>query len=309
MAIATAQNQIASNIFKTWVIMFFFMIFAVGIVYVFARGFGYPMPDALGMTGMALIFAGIMNIVSYFYSDKMVLAISGAKPVSLQSNKELYRLVENLTIAAGLPLPKIYMIEDTAPNAFATGRNPKHGVICFTTGILQKLNKQELEGVIAHELSHIQNRDILLSSVVAILVGFIALLADWFLRMTWFSHRDREDNNGSPVFFALALVAALLAPLVATLIQLAISRRREYLADASGVLLTRNPDGLADALRKIAGDTEPLEAANRATAHLYIMNPLKGSEAVGWLAGLFNTHPPLNERIKALSAMEGKNVS
>ena len=306
MAIATAQNQIASNIFKTWIIMFGFTVFAVGIVYVFALGFGYPLPDALGFTGMALIFAGIMNIVSYFYSDKMVLAISGAKPVSLASNRELYHLVENLCIAAGLPLPKIYIIEDTAPNAFATGRNPQHGVICFTTGILSKLNKQELEGVIAHELSHIQNRDILLSSVVAILVGFIALLADWFLRMTWFGNRDREENNnGSPIFFALALVAAILAPLVATLIQLAISRRREYLADASGVVLTRNPQGLASALTKISGDREPLEAANRATAHLYIINPLKGSGAVGWFAGLFNTHPPLSERIKALNAMKG----
>ena len=305
MAIATAQNQISSNLFKTWLIMFFFSLFVIGVVYVFARGFGYPAPSAFGLTGIALIMAGIMNFFSYFYSDKMVLAISGAQPVSEQNNKELYRLVENLCIAAGLPTPKIYIIIDSAPNAFATGRDPKHAVVCFTTGILDKLNKTELEGVIAHELSHIRNRDILLSSVVAILVGFIALLSDWFLHMSFYrGNRDRDDRSNG-VFLVLALVAAFLSPLIATLIQLAISRRREYLADASGVYLTRNPDGLADALRKISGDREPLEAANRATAHLYIVNPLKGASAVGWFAGLFNTHPPLEDRIKALQAMEG----
>jgi heat shock protein HtpX len=306
MALPTAQNQIASNILKTYLIMLFFAVFVVAVVYVFARGYGYTGPDALTFSGMALILAGVMNFFSYFYSDKMVLAISGAKQVSEKDGKELYRLVENLCIAAGLPVPRIYVIEDTAPNAFATGRDKKHAVICFTTGILDKLNKQELEGVISHELSHINNRDILLMSVVSILVGFIALLADWFLRMSFYRGRDNDRGSGGGLFLIIALVSAILAPLIATLIQLAISRRREFLADASGAFLTRDPEQLAYALQKISKDKEPLEAANRATAHLYIVNPLKGSEAVGWFAGLFNTHPPMQDRVKALMAMEGK---
>lgn len=307
MALPTAQNQITANIFKTYLIMLFFALFVVAIVYVFARGFGYTGPDALSFSGMALILAGVMNFFSYFYSDKMVLAISGARQISEKEDKELYRLVENLCIAAGLPTPKIYIIEDSAPNAFATGRNKDHAVICFTTGILDKLDKQKLEGVISHELSHINNRDTLLMSVVSILVGFIALLADWFLRMQWFGGRDRDrEDNGGAIFLVIALIAAILAPIVGTLIQLAVSRRREYLADASGAFLTRNPEELAQALLKISNDKEPLEAANRATAHLYIINPLKGSEAVGWFAGLFNTHPSIADRVKALREMEGK---
>ncbi len=307
MAIATAQNQISSNIFKTWLIMFLFAFFVVGVVYVFARGYGFPPADALSLTGFALIIAGIMNFFSYFFSDKMVLAISGAKPVSEKNNKSLYRLVENLAIADGMPTPKIYVIDDSAPNAFATGRDPKHAVICFTTGILDKLSKQELEGVAAHELSHVRNRDTLLMSVVSILVGFIALLADWFLRISFYGGRDRDDDSkGNAIFMVLALVAAILSPIIATLIQLAISRRREYLADAAGAYLTRDPEQLAYALQKISSDKEPLEVANRATAHLYIVNPLKGSQAVGWFAGLFNTHPPVADRIKALMAMESQ---
>ncbi|MDO8638331.1 MAG: M48 family metallopeptidase, partial [Candidatus Daviesbacteria bacterium] len=189
--------------------------------------------------------------------------------------------------------------------AFATGRDPKHSAIALTSGIIAKLNKQELEGVIAHELSHVGNRDTLLMAVVAVLVGSIALLADFYLRSLWFKDND-SDNKGNAIFLILAIVAAVLAPLVATLIQLAISRRREFLADASGVLLTRNPKGLEDALIKISADKEALEVANRGTAHLYISNPLKGSQAVGFFAGLFNTHPPIPVRIKALQEMEGK---
>lgn len=307
MAIQTAQNQIGNNIFKTWLIMFFFSAFVVGVAYIFTRGLGYDSASGLSLTGMAFIVAGIMNFVSYYFSDRMVLAISGAKEVSEKNNKEIYRLVENLCIAAGLPTPRIYTIDDTAPNAFATGRDPKHSAIALTTGILQKLNKQELEGVIAHELSHVSNRDTLLMSVVSILVGFIALLADWFLRISWYGGHDRDsDNKSSAVFMIIALIAAILAPIIATLIQLAISRRREFLADASAGFLTRDPEQLAYALQKISGDREPLEVANRATAHLYIINPLKGSEAVGWFAGLFNTHPPVAERVKALMAMEGQ---
>ncbi|HCE31034.1 TPA: zinc metalloprotease HtpX [Candidatus Daviesbacteria bacterium] len=285
--------------------MFLFSLFTVGVIYIIAQGFGYGEIGGLGITGFALILAGIMNFVSYYWSDKIVLGISGAKPVEKKDNPEIYRLVENLCIAAGLPLPKIYILEDTAPNAFATGRDPKHGVICFTTGILQKLNKEELEGVTAHELSHIGNRDTLLMSVVSILVGTIALLSDFFMRSMWYGGRDRDSKN-SGIFMIIAIVAAILAPIVATLIQLAVSRRRELLADASGVLLTRHPSGLANALQKISSDREPLEAANRGTAHMYIINPLKGSEAKAWLAGLFNTHPPVEVRVKALREMEGK---
>lgn len=306
MALPTAQNAISSNIFKTWVIMFFFSVFVVSVAYIFARGFGFDHVGGLGLTGIALIVAGIMNFVSFYFSDKMVLAISGAKPVSEADGKELYRMVENLAIAGGLPTPKVYVIDDSAPNAFATGRDPKHSAVAFTTGILQKLNKHELEGVIAHELSHIKNRDTLLMSIVSILVGFIALLADFFLRMTFYGGDRDSDSKGNAIFLVLALVAAILAPIVATLIQLAISRRREFLADASGAFLTRDPEQLAYALQKISADHEPLEVANRATAHLYISNPLKGKGAVSMFAGLFNTHPPVEQRVKALMAMEGQ---
>ena len=301
----TAWDHVSGNIFKTWLIMFFFSFFTVVVIYVIAMGFGYGELGGLGIFGVALIMAGIMNFVSYFWSDKIVLGISRAKPIQKKDNPEVYRIVENLCIAAGLPLPKIYIIDDTATNAFATGRDPKHAAIAFTKGILQKLNKQELEGVTAHELSHVGNRDTLLMSVVSILVGTIALLADFFLRSMWYGGRDRE-GKGNQIFVILAIVAAILAPIVAMLIQLAVSRRREFLADASGVLLTRYPEGLANALLKISSDREPLEVANRGTAHLYIVNPLRGQQAIGWLAGLFNTHPPIQARVKALQEMEGK---
>lgn len=299
----TAWDRVSQNIFKTWLIMFFFSLFTVGVVYIFARGFGYDQVGGLGLAGMSLIVAGIMNFVSYFWSDRIVMGISGAKLLKKEDNPAVYRLVENLCIASGLPLPKIYIIEDSAPNAFATGRNPKHAAIAFTTGILQKLTKQELEGVVAHELSHVGNRDTLVMTIVSVLVGTIALLSDWFMRATWYGgHRDR-DNKGGQVMLLIALVAAILAPIVATLIQLSISRRREFLADASGVLLTRYPEGLAMALEKISRDKEPLEAANRGTAHLYIVNPFKGEQAKAWLANLFNTHPPVEERIRILRSM------
>lgn len=302
----TAWDHVSQNIFKTWVIFFFFSLFTIGVVYIIGQAMGLGDIGGLGFVGIALIMAGIMNFISYYFSDKIVLSISGAKPIDEKSNKEIYRLVENLTIAAGLPVPKIYIIDDTAPNAFATGRDPKHAAIALTTGILQKLNKQELEGVIAHELSHVGNRDTLVMTVVSVLVGTIALLSDWFLRSMWFGGHDDRDNKNNTVYLVLAIAAAILAPIVATLIQLALSRRREFLADASAVLLTRYPQGLASALAKISSDKEPLEVANRGTAHLYIINPLKGQQAVGWFAGLFNTHPPIEARIKALQEMEGK---
>lgn len=301
----TAYTQVSSNQLKTWLIMFFFSAFVLSVVYVFARAFGFTGPSSLGFVGMALIVTGIMNFISYFYSDRMVMAISGAKQIKEKDNPTLFRTVENLCIASGLPMPKIYIIDDSAPNAFATGRNPKHSSIAFTTGILEKLNKLELEGVTSHELSHIGNRDTLLMSVVSILVGTVALLADWYLRSMWWGGRDSEDDNKSnAIFMILAIILAILAPIIGTLIQLAISRKREFLADASGALLTRNPDELADALLKISKDQEPLEAANRATAHLYIVNPFKGKQLTAAFANLFNTHPPIEDRVRALRAMQ-----
>lgn len=304
----TAWDHVSSNILKTWVIMALFSFFVVGVVYIFARAWGYDSTGALGLVGFALIFTGIMNFTSYYFSDSIVLSISGAKQIQKQDNPQLFRLVENLCIAAGLPMPKVYVMEDSAPNAFATGRNPSHGVICFTTGILDKLDKLELEGVTAHELSHIGNMDTLVMSVVSVLVGVVAVLADWYMHsMLWGGgRRDSDDSKSNTIFIVLAIVMAILAPIIATLIQLAVSRKREFLADASGSLLTRNPDALASALLKISGDKEPLEAANRGTAHLYIINPLKSKEAAGWFASMFNTHPPIQDRVKALAEMAGK---
>ena len=228
----TAWDHVSGNLFKTWLIMFIFSIFTVGAIYLIAQGFGYGEIGGLGIVGFALIMAGLMNFVSYFWSDKIVLGISGAKPISESSHKELYRTVENLTIAAGLPLPKIYLIDDSAPNAFATGRDPKHAAIAFTTGILSKLNKQELEGVTAHELSHVGNRDTLLMAVVSVLVGTIATVADFFMRSLWYGGRNDRDSKGNQLYMILAIATAILAPIVATLIQLAVSRRREFLEEA-----------------------------------------------------------------------------
>lgn len=305
----TAYTGIESNRFKTWLIMLLFAIFLTGVIFVFASAWGYDFPSALSFSGIALIIAGIMNYVTYYNSDKMVMAISGAKQIKKSDNPTLFRTVENLTIASGLPMPKIYIINDTAPNAFATGRDPQHAAIAFTSGILSKLNKLELEGVAAHELSHVGNYDTRLMTVVSILVGTLALAADFFLRMTFWGRGGRDNDRGGgqaqAIFMILGLVLAILAPIAATLIQLAISRKREYLADASGALLTRNPEELATALIKISKDPEPLEAANKATAHLYICNPFKKThKGVSLFANLFNTHPPIAERVKALRAMQ-----
>lgn len=301
----TAWDHASGNKLKTYFIMLIFSLFTVGVVYIFARASGLDNMGALGWLGVAFIVTGVMNFVSYYWSDKIVLGISGAKPLQKKDNPQIYRMVENLCIAAGLPTPKIYILNDTAPNAFATGRDPKHAVIAFTTGILDKLDKHELEGVTAHELSHVGNRDTLVMTVVSVLVGTIALIADWFMRMLWYGNRD-SDNKSNTLFMVLAIITAILAPIIATLIQLAVSRKRELLADASGAIMTRYPGALASALVKISHDREPLEAANRGTAHLYIVNPLKGEEAKAWLAGLFNTHPPVEVRVKALREMEGR---
>lgn len=303
----TAYTQVATNRLKTWVIMFTFSIFVTIVFFVFASAFGYDLPSALGMSGFALIITGLANFATYYNSDKIVMAISRAKQIAKKDNPTLFRTIENLSIASGIPMPKVYIIDDSAPNAFATGRDPQHAAIAFTTGILTKLDKLELEGVAAHELSHVGNYDTRLMTVVAILVGTIALAADFFLRITFYSRHDRDDDRGqgTAIFMLLGLAMAILAPVIAMLIQLSISRKREYLADASGALLTRNPDSLADALIKIANDREPLEVANKATAHLYISDPLKNQKgAITWFAKLFQTHPPIAERVKALRAMQ-----
>lgn len=254
--------------------------------------------------GGALILSGISSYASYYYSDKIVLSVSGAQEVDDTQAHDLHNLVENVCIAAGLPKPKIYIIDDSAMNAFATGRDPNHAVICFTTGIIARLEKRELEGVIAHELSHVGNYDIRLMSIVSVLVGTITLIADWFTRgqLYGLGRRRRGDGELNGIIMILGILFIILSPIVATLIKLAISRHREYLADATGALITRYPKGLADALRKLSGDHEVLEAANGATAHLYITNPLR-SDLGGFFAGLFDTHPPIEERIKRLEAM------
>ncbi len=300
----TIYNQIDENKRKTWLIMFLFSLFIVAVVYVFVSALGYRGPSALGLVGFALIFTGLMNLGSYYWSDKIIMTISGAKEIRKKDNAELFNIVENLSIGDGLPMPKIYIVDDPAPNAFATGRDPKHAAIAVTTGLLQKLDKLELEGVIAHELSHVKNYDSRLMTIVVILVGMIALLADMFFRIQFFGGRDRdEDNKSGAIFMILALVLAILAPIAATLIQLAISRRREFLADASGTLLTRYPDGLASALLKISSDKTPSTTASTATAHLYISNPFEGKKTKSWFVNLFSTHPPVEERVKALRAM------
>lgn len=298
----TIYTEIDSNKRSTVVIMILFVVLISALAYVFGEASGYGWSWA----GIALIFSGLMSFGSYYFSDKIVLAISRAKEIKKEDSPQIYNLVENLCIGTGLPLPKIYLIEDTAPNAFATGRDPQHAVICLTTGIMQKLDKLELEGVIAHELSHIKNYDIRLMSIVVILVGFVVLLSDWFTRMMWWGggkKRDRDSGGGQAqaVFMLIGIILAILAPIFAQLIKLALSRQRELLADASAALITRYPEGLARALEKISADTEPLEAANKATAHLYIVNPLKDYK--GGINKLFSTHPPVADRVARLRAM------
>ena len=300
-----------SNKIKSGVITTLFFLFSAIAIYFIAQAFGYYNgyeAGGLGYVGIALIFSGISTFVSYYYSDKIVLGISGARTANSKEDKIFTSVAQNLCIGSGLPLPKLYVIEDSAPNAFATGRDPKHAVVCVTTGLLEKLNRTELEGVVAHELSHIKNYDIRLMSIVSVMVGLIALLGDWFFRARLFGggrNRDREDNQLGTIIMLVGILFAVLSPIIATLIQLAISRRREFMADAGSVDITRQPQGLITALQKISSDHEPLEAANKATAHLYIANPFKdkASSGVSWFAELFNTHPPINERIATLQKM------
>ncbi len=257
---------------------------------------------------IAVIFSILINFFAYWYSDKIVLSLSGAKPIEKKDNPELYRVVENLCITAGLPLPKIYIIDSAQPNAFATGRDPNHAVVAVTRGLLEKLERVELEGVIAHELSHIGNKDMLLQTAVVVLVGFIVILTDFFFRISFwggFGGRDsREGGQVRIIMILISLALAILAPILAQLIKLAISRRREFLADADGALLTRYPEGLARALEKISTDPNTLKGASNATSHLYIANPLRGKENKSWLHKLFMTHPPVEERVRALRSMK-----
>ncbi len=295
-------DLINKNKRESWILIFSFLVVISLLGFVFAQA--YNAPEILYF---AVGFSIFSSLISYYFSDSITLALSRAQEVDRGANPQLYNIVENLCIAAGLPTPKIYIIDDTAPNAFATGRDPQHAVVCVTTGILQKLEKTELEGVISHELSHIGNYDIRVMTLVVVLVGTVTLLADWMLRASFFGGRRKNSEGGqlAAILAIVGLILAILSPIIATLIKLAVSRQREYLADASGALLTRYPEGLARALEKIDKDQEPLEAANKATAHLYIVNPLKegGHGSVGWFAGLFNTHPPIADRIKKLRGM------
>lgn len=286
--------------------MFFFTVFILTVAYIISLALGYSGPDLLTFLGFFLIFSGLMNFFSYYYSDKLVIAMTGAKPIEKKDNQQLFRIVENLSIAQGIPMPKVYLVQDPAPNAFATGRDEKHAAVAVTTGLLERLDDLELEGVIAHELSHIKNYDTRLMSIVVVLVGIVAILSDFFLRMQWYGglrSSDREGKQGAAIFMVLALIAAILAPIAAQLIRFAISRKREFLADASGVILTRHPEGLAAALAKIAEYKAPVKRATAATAHLYISNPFGAKKVGSWLLNLFNTHPPIEERIRILRAM------
>ncbi len=300
MATTTIYNQIGSNKLKTWIIMILFVVFFLVVSFVLGEALGYGSSWA----GIMLIISGGISFLSYYNSDKMVLAISGAKEADKKSYRTLYTTVENLAIGAGLPMPRVYVVEDQSPNAFATGRDPKHAVVCATTGLLAIMNKAELEGVLGHELSHIGNYDTRLMGVVAILVGSIAILAQVFMRSLWFrGDDDNRSGNGAALLMVIGIILAILAPIAASLIQLAVSRRREYLADADGALLTRYPDELADALEKISQSTRPVMHATSGTAHLYISDPFKGKNVGGFFTNLFSTHPPIADRIRILRAM------
>ncbi len=293
-------EQIASNKRKS----FFLILFFLGLIFALAWLFGEL--TNLGPHGLtlAVVIAVVMTFGSYYSSDKIVLAISRARPVEKKDYPYLYNVVEGLAIAAGLPKPRCYIIDDTAPNAFASGRNPKNSVIVVTTGLLQKLNRAELEGVIAHEMAHIKNYDILVQTLAVVMVGIVVLLSDWILRtFLWGGRRrsSKDSGNIGAIIVVVGLILAIFSPFIAQLIRLAVSRKREFLADANGAFLTRYPPGLASALRKLDADREPLEAANKATAHLYIVNPLK--DIKGTVNKLFSTHPPIKERITALEKM------
>lgn len=296
----TVYNQISENKVKTFLIMFFFILIFSSFFFLLGKYFDSPW----GYFFLGLFISSISSVGSYFYGDKLVLLTTGAKPADKKTYFNFYTVAENLSVASGLPKPALYVIEDPSPNAFATGRDPKHAVICATTGLLQIMDRTELEGVIAHEMSHIKNFDILLASIVAVLVGTLAMVSDWVIRSMWWGRNSDNDsrNNRNPIFFILLVISLILTPIVATVIQLAISRRREYLADASAALLTRYPEGLARALEKLKQSSQPLSRATSSTAHLFIDNPFK-KKGASFFVNLFSTHPPIEDRIRILKSM------
>ncbi|MBI2612431.1 zinc metalloprotease HtpX [Candidatus Kaiserbacteria bacterium] len=293
---ASLYTEQGKNIRRTWLLMTVFLVMIIAIGYFI----GWYLNDP-SILYIAIVFSLFMNVTAYWFSDKVALAATGAKEADERQYRELHRVLENLAITAGLPKPRLYVIDDPAPNAFAAGRNPKHAVVAVTTGLLSQLERSELEGVIAHELSHVGNRDILVMTVAVVLAGFIAIIADIFLRVSFFGGNNREGRN--PILAIAGIVAIILAPFAAQLIQLAVSRKREFLADASGALLTRYPDALASALQKISSYQAPMRRANHATAHLFISNPFGAHEAGKFIARIFSTHPPVEERIAALTQM------
>lgn len=293
-------QQRSSNIRRTWALVLGFLIVVIAIGYTISWYYGNP-----GILYIAVIIAVGTNFYAYWQSDKLVLSLNHARPASREEFFDLYTVTENLAITAGLPKPKLFVIDDPAPNAFATGRDENHAVVCATTGLLAMLSRAELEGVIAHELSHIKNRDILLMTIAVVLAGFVAIVADIFLRISFHGGgRGNDDKHASALFMILAVVGIVLAPIAAKLLQMAVSRRREFLADASGALLTRYPEGLAAALKKISSANIPMRHSSHATAHLFIDEPFGKKEGgrLAWLEGMFATHPPVNDRIKALLA-------
>lgn len=295
---ATLYTQQATNVRKTWLLMTGFLVAIIAIGYVASWYMGNP-----AIIYIAFVFALLMNVGSYWFSDKLVLKMTGARPATKAEAPELYNIVENLSIAAGLPMPKVYIVDDPSPNAFATGRNPENAVVAATSGLLQILDRNELEGVMAHEMAHIGNRDMLVMTVAVVLAGFVAIVADFLSRAVFMGGDNRER---SPIFLILGIVGIILAPIAAQMIQMAISRKREYLADASAALLTRYPEGLASALEKISGSHQPMKRASHATAHLFISDPYaaEGKRSIGEkISGLFATHPPASDRIRILRDM------
>lgn len=291
---STLYHEQSKNVTKTWMLMTMFFVVVIGLGWFFSYYYGDP-----NILYIFVIFSIVMNITSYWFSDKIVLTLAGAKEAKREEYFDLYTSVENLAITAGLPMPKIYVINDSAPNAFATGRDKNHSVVAVTTGLLQILEKNELEGVIAHELSHIGNRDMLLSTVVVVLVGFVSIVADVFRRSLIFGGKRDSDNKAGNILMIIGIIFSILAPIFAVLIQLAISRKREFLADASGALLTRYPQGLANALYKISQHSKPMQKQSSAIAHLYLADP-KGYKIGKKISNFFATHPPVEARIQAL---------
>jgi heat shock protein HtpX len=294
---ATLYNIADSNSRKTFFLITFFLIFVILLGWLFS----YVL-DSTVILYIAVIFSIATSISSYWFSDKIVLNATKAQPIKKEDNPELYRIVENLAITAGIPMPKVFILNEAQPNAFATGRDEKHAVVAVTKGLLGKLERSEIEGVIAHEIAHIKNKDILLQTAVVVLVGIVVILSDFFLRISMWGGGDKDNNNILAVI--LGIIAAILAPIGASLIQLSISRKREFLADASGALLTRYPEGLASALEKISSDNSPLRTANNSNAHLFISSPLRGKSSKGWFSKLFLTHPPIEERVANLRGMK-----